>query len=78
MTAAGSIPCIGIGSNQYAEHLLASPELHRLEYGGSWQVNMLVGITHMRTQLGEITPAVEAVFGGDQECRGQEVLQSSA
>lgn len=39
---------------------------------------MLAGVTHVRTQLGKITPAVEAVFGGDQECGCQKVLSSTA
>lgn len=78
MTAAGTIPGIGVGSNHDTEHLFAGPQLRRLEYGGSGQVNMLIGVTHVRTQLGEVTPAVEAVFGGEQERRCYEVLQSSA
>lgn len=49
VTAAGTIPGIGIGSNHDTEHLLAGPQLHRLEYGGSGQVNMLIGVTHVRT-----------------------------
>ena len=78
MTAAGIIPGIGIGSNQDTEHLFASPQLRRLEYGGSGQVNMLIGVAPVRTQFGEVTPAVEAVFGVEQERRCQEVLQCKA
>ena len=47
MKTAGTTPGIGIGSNQDAKHLFASPELHGLEYRRPRQVDMLIGITHV-------------------------------
>lgn len=44
-----SLPGVGVGPHHNTEHLFASPQLHGLEYGGSGQVNMLTGVTHVRT-----------------------------
>lgn len=72
------MPGVGVGSNQDAEDLLASPELHRLQNCGPGQIDVLTGVTHMRTQLAKVTSAVETVFGGEQERGRQKVLHSTA
>lgn len=43
------LPGVGVGPHHDTEHLFASPQLHGLEYGGSGQVNVLIGVTHVRT-----------------------------
>ena len=73
---ARQVPGVGVGSHHDAEDLLTSPQLHGLQDSGWRQVNMLISVTHVRTKLPKITSAVEAVFGGQQECRCQEVLRS--
>ena len=68
MSGSQDPPGVGIGAHQDTEDLFASPELHGLQDCGPRQINVLVGIAHVRTQLGEVTPAVKPVLCCQQKC----------
>ena len=64
---ARGVPGFGIWAQQDAEDLLASPQLHGLQDGGGRQVDDLIGISHVRTELTKVASAVEAVPAADQK-----------
>ena len=64
----GRSPGLGIGAQQNAEQLLARPQFQRLKERWSGQVNVILGITHVGTNLAELGSCVCLVLACQNKC----------
>ena len=61
-------PGPGVGPQQDAEQLLASPQLQGLQEGRCWQIDMILAIPHVRAKLAELSPGIGLILARQEEC----------
>lgn len=63
-----------VWSHQHVENLLSGPELYGFDDGRRGNVDLHVGVSHVTADLGELAAVEEAVFAGEEEGGGDEIL----